>query len=828
VSTTAACGCCAGIEQRTPLSVLNRPGLSAIAYRTGVHADFLASMVAGLTDASRPGLAALRTRDPDDFAIALLDAWALAADTLTFYSERLAQESYLRTARERVSLQELGRLIGYRLRPGAAARTSLAFALQRPPAPPPAATSDPGSAPPVTPASVTLEPGLRVQSIPGPGEQPQTFETVEAIEARPEWSAIAPRQTAPQVFATDTGKAYLKGAALNLRPGDELLLAGSTWASELRWSARELQSVTPDAAAGRTLVTWDQDPSDWAVADLLAVQPYVFRKRLDVFGHNAPYWLGMSKTFRAEYGLGKHAHDHEWPGFVITGLTGTAVDLDGSHPDVLPGSWILLTLGQSRQLWRVGLVAEGSRAEFAVSGKVTVLSLKDGAGYDTFHGHVRSTKVLAVSEPLELADAPDQSPVAGGSLEVAGDVDLTGMKAGRRLIVVGTTVGGAGQVEEAALKADAAGQLLVLEQPLAGTYRRDGVLVFGNVALATHGETVHQILGSGSASSSFQRFDLAHGPLTYVESPADPSGVETTLSVRVNDASWTEAPTLFGAAPAGRAYAVRTDEAGATYVQFGDGVRGARLPSGVNNVRATYRTGIGAAGNVRAGGLAQLLDRPLGARGVSNPSAATGGVDPESETAARTSIPLGVRTLGRAVSLLDYEDYARAFTGVVKAKAATLTLRATRTVVVTVLFASGDRSGDLWASLRSHGDPEVQVLVLDGTIERFRLGLRFARDPAADAAVVRAGVRVAVQAAFGFDARDLVQPVHLSEIEAAVHTVPGVAGVEVGRLYRSDLGAGFHDRLLAQQPSVDAAGAALPAGLLVAEDDPFDWLEELK
>ena len=42
---------------------------------------------------------------------------------LAFYNERLAQESYLRTARERISLQELGRLIGYRLRPGVAAET---------------------------------------------------------------------------------------------------------------------------------------------------------------------------------------------------------------------------------------------------------------------------------------------------------------------------------------------------------------------------------------------------------------------------------------------------------------------------------------------------------------------------------------------------------------------------------------------------------------------------------------------------------------------------------------------------------------------------------
>ena len=68
-------------------------------------------------------LAALRTRDADDFTLGLIDAVACAADVLTFYQERLANESYLRTATERVSLQEMAKLIGYRLRPGVAAET---------------------------------------------------------------------------------------------------------------------------------------------------------------------------------------------------------------------------------------------------------------------------------------------------------------------------------------------------------------------------------------------------------------------------------------------------------------------------------------------------------------------------------------------------------------------------------------------------------------------------------------------------------------------------------------------------------------------------------
>jgi len=63
----------------------------------------------------------LKTRDPSDPAIALLDSWALVADVLSFYQERIANEGYLRTALERRSVLELARLIGYQLRPGVAA-----------------------------------------------------------------------------------------------------------------------------------------------------------------------------------------------------------------------------------------------------------------------------------------------------------------------------------------------------------------------------------------------------------------------------------------------------------------------------------------------------------------------------------------------------------------------------------------------------------------------------------------------------------------------------------------------------------------------------------
>src|SRR5262249_49676399 len=150
-----------------------------------------------------------------------------------------------------------------------------------------------------------------------------------------------------------------------------------------------------------------------------------------------------------------------------------------------------------------------------------------------------------------------------------------------------------------------------------------------NSAAATHGETVPaEILGSGDASIANQSFPLKKPPLTYV-SAATPSGAADTLTVRVDDVAWEEVPSLYGLGPDEAAYTLRTGDDGTTTVIFGDGKAGARLPTGTENVVATYRSGVGAAGEVAADSLTLLQSRPLGLRSVTNPLAASGAQDPE-------------------------------------------------------------------------------------------------------------------------------------------------------------------------------------------------------
>ena len=175
-------------------------------------ASWPASPAAFRRQLARPGGAgALTTRAPDDPSIALLDAWAAVLDVIAFYQERIANEGFLATATERRSVLELARTIGYELAPGVAAGTHLAFTVEP-------AVGAPGRA--------TVDPGVRVLSVPGQGERPQTFETVEGIEARATWNALRPRQRERQRPGPGATDLYLSGTTTLLGPGDPMLLAG--------------------------------------------------------------------------------------------------------------------------------------------------------------------------------------------------------------------------------------------------------------------------------------------------------------------------------------------------------------------------------------------------------------------------------------------------------------------------------------------------------------------------------------------------------------------------------------------------------------------------
>ncbi|RQO54777.1 putative baseplate assembly protein [Paucibacter sp. KBW04] len=858
------CGACSGLQLQTPQAHTNRQGLSDLRYRVGDYASVRASLLTQLSSSQFPALAALKSRDSDDFTLALLDAFACSADVLSFYQERIANESFLRTATERVSLQEMAKLIGYTLRPGVAAETWLAFALETPPAPPPNLPPEPGNFVTGVPQVLSLASGLKVQSLAGPGEQAQTFETVEPLaEARPEWNALRPwlsEPITPQRYATET---YIAGVRNNLKAGDALLLVGAEFASKPAsnaWDLRFLDEVELQAAQDRTRLRWLRGLGSIAPPSNPAAAPslYVLRRRSAVFGHNAPSWLAMPLSYRDNYpqGLVDGNRASEWPGFTLSPAgashSGGHVDLESLAPEISKGSFAVLAKGSVNyaaepappgsylELYRVQSTAEVSRAEFGLSGKLSRLHLQGDSYASEFQDRVRETSVFAHSEPLQLAPYPVDTVVSGARIPVL--LSAQGLLPGRRLLLRGQRVSDGITVSlQATLVAlhrlDAERCELEISPALAEPLQRDSLVVWANVVLASQGETVAEVLGSGQGHLSHQRFELKQTPLCYRAADQE-LGAAAQLSLQVGELLWQERPSLFDAGPNEPVFALSIDEQGRRFAQFGDGIHGARLPSGVNNIRARYRKGLGAAGNVRADTLTQLLSRPLGLKSVSNPLAAQGGNDAEAAETARQNMPLATRTLGRVVSVQDYEDFARAFSGIAKAQARVMQLGPRRLIALTLAAPGGAAIGpaspvwqNLQAALLRSGDPLVQVQLLSAQLSTFRLALRVKVEADRVPAQVLAAVEAELRTRYAFEARELGQPVQQSELIQRVQALPGVQAVDLRLLYGGSQPlaqtlASKQERLLAAAMRVQGQ-VLLAAELLTLTAGPLDELSEM-
>jgi hypothetical protein len=930
------CGCCGDVITGTPLSTENPPGRSALAYRVGTWAEFRASMVAALsrTDAAEPTLTALTTRASDDFAIALYDAFACTLDVLTFYSERAVSEYFVRTATERRSLLELALAIGYELGPGVAASTHLAFAMDDAPGAPAVATNPAGS---------------KVQSVPEPGQQPQTFETSAQIEARVAWNAMRPRQTIrhPIMDGAYIRTTFLvEGAMTGLRVNDGVIVLPE---HDDKPVFCLITSVTVQAARGRTEIAIQQVPTSMEVliqtnlsavlkpvsysaqaglankvtgaltggvattaaaapsassaaskasgaapaakaaapgagsakvsgvalnmaaavlkfgvgdylSNLLATRRpppgiMALRTRAAIFGHNAPSLTSLPNSLTGyEYVYMKQTdgtYEYAPQAGPYVGRTGATwaegtlksnhiqpdssrVYLDTTYPGIAADSYVVLrdTVKHHWAVHRVTAAGDQSVADFALTGKVTRLDLDNGSDFGDFT--IRGTTVYGQSDVLPLARLPITDDVHGATIEVEGGI--AGLFAGQTLIVRGEAAADRGitvaevavirDVQYPADPDDADYTVITLRDALARAYVRETVTIYGNVVPATHGETKHEVLGSGDASRAFQRFTLRQSPLTYT-SAATPSGIASTLQVFVNDIRWQEVASLYGHGPREQVYAVRRDDDGRATVLFGDGLAaGARLPTGRDNVREVLRTGIGVGGLAKADQISTLMSRPAGVRSATNPLPASGADAPETLEMARQTAPLHVRTLDRIVSLRDYEDFAQAFAGIGRALATWTWDGQRRGIMLTVagpLGADIADDGPIRASLLDAiaraGDPYIPVVVRSYGRQLFRLAADVTVAPDALPEQVEAAIRPMLEARYSFAARDFGQPVALSEVVGAIQAVRGVVGVNVRALYRS-FPAGdppeVHQRLVAALPRQGLrARETVPAELLM-------------
>ncbi|WP_233809226.1 putative baseplate assembly protein [Paraburkholderia sp. HP33-1] len=949
----SSCGCSAYPFDTadTLVTITNRPGLSAISYRIGTWSTFMEVMKGrlGYYYSQLPTLpdgpvgvpsAPPMTREPSDPAIALLDAWAMVADVLTFYQERIANEGYLRTATEQRSLQELARLVGYAPRPGVAASVTVAYSVQ-----------DLGSD-----GDVSVPAGSSLMSMPTAGEVPRVFETSTPLVTRASRTSLALRTTRAQQVTQDAPAVYINGTSTRLKANDPLLIVSgssqtfrrigsidvdvpnkritlalqpvaaaqsssaasstppatapvtaSTLAAVLTQSFSKAltrppalhpvsaaalpqslsQTMQPDTDTTRQMLvkfspalqgSLDTALRNTTIAPAPDVQVYAFNVQAAPFGSSAPKHAVIRRGDNARTDT---VTQIEWEFQVLPAVitdqsspdnasdqqpaweSPDVIYLDAAYDKIVPGSWMVVcgvddnSEPKAPVISQVKEVHSESRADYGISAKTSRIRLASPPWFDvkdpSFKTVIRGSVVYAQSEALDLADEPVTTPVSGSSIELADlhedmtpgqwlvvsgertDVPETTGVTGTELVMLGSakhsveTVGDAngtsqGGATQAASDASPAllpgGRMrttLTLAAPLAYTYRRDSLSVSGNVTTATHGETHTEILGSGDGRAAQRSFVLRRSPLTHVAAPT-PSGIASTLQVSVNGVGWQEVKSFRSAGPNDHVFVTDTLADGTTRVTFGNGTQGANLPSGIENVRATYRTGIGADANADAGQLSQLVTRPLGVMSVVNPIAASGGADPDSADDIRHNMALGLASLDRLVSVADFADFSRNFAGVAKASACRLAVGGSWLVHVTVA-AAGDAplvAGEgllvnLRSALAQFGDPHLPVRVAARDVLLLVISARVRVTQGSQWTDVEPLVRAALLDTFSFERRELGQSAALSEVLAAIQSVAGVDYADVGVFDRVS-----PDTLFADLERIAGAPSAVPRQLIEA------------
>ncbi|TGX52365.1 putative baseplate assembly protein [Sphingomonas gei] len=332
---------------------------------------------------------------------------------------------------------------------------------------------------------------------------------------------------------------------------------------------------------------------------------------------------------------------------------------------------------------------------------------------------------------------------------------------------------------------DAVHTFLRFANALSYCYGRGNVTLQANVVKATHGETQRETLGNGDAAGPRQRFALKRFPLTYTPAP-NATGLATSLEIFVDDIRWRPEPNLIATGANERAYTVRNDAGGKATVIFPDGRDGVRPPTGMQNIRAVYRAGIGRPGNLGAGRIDQLVVRPLGVKGVINPVAATGGADAEPRERTRKNAPVSTMALDRLVSIRDHADFARSFAGIALASAQVMASAGRRVVHLTVAAeddAPLDPYGELLENLRGAfrrlGDPDLPVVVSPRELKLLIVSAKVRIDEDRLWEPVAQAIRAKLLDLFGFEARELAQGAAPSVLVAAIQSVPGVAWVDL-------------------------------------------------
>jgi hypothetical protein len=774
------------------------PGLTRLLRRVGDFDAFFADVVAR-TEQTRPvagGPPLGRDWDVegDPRARTLARLWAYVAEGVAAYAELTAGEAYLPTAADWTDLRRLSALVGYRPRPRVAATGLVRF------------DTDKGTAPLVPAGTKVQAPGTETRDA-------QTYEVVADTQLRADWAAFTATPV-PLPMAEPDGREMRFLGDPDFKPGDRVLFVyeeGSTAFFSLDWgifwtgliglwgwlaptSTQKPRGVAVvggrTAELGTTVVSFDRDLKPLLPA---ATRPYAAYRVVARAGSARRLTkvvriptTGAAQAIAADYGVTLSAS-------YTSASTGSSIVLDAALDDVSVGQQVAVVNWASDLCDVVAVTAHhlvewdaapgtttrvsklsfaGSVGTLGGSGPVTayVLDRRQVAQHYTFPATVTGSPPRLRLYPAPVNDeAPPKVAVRVGD---AWDV----FDAAKSATQESPPPAGDGRPAPRGLIVD-------LDRTPAGSV--DRVPASGNLVAVRHGTTTNGVAGSGDGLRTDQEMTLAKAPVTYDTAPD--GSVVPSLLLRVAGVEQVERETLYGAGD-DDVFAVRLAEDGAVTVRFGRA-----LPSGRNNVTATYRVGGGTAGEVPSGAIDALAGSVRGVKGVEGVGPTTGGADQDDAGRLRALAPTRARAFGRVVSRGDLVDVSLAYSGVSHAAAwlgagppgcgcgaSGVHLAFLRTGTAGPRAPLAGEVTSLRDYLDARRDTDTPLCVCAGVATSVAVTATLAVDPRREtAAVVAAAQREVAATASPLVAveRALGQPLDRSDVLLVLHAATGVVGV---------------------------------------------------
>ena len=760
-SPSSVCPCQTFVH---PQPISNAPELSSISYRVGDFVSFREALllpVAGETELTnwRPGA-------QGDLAVQMVEWFAYLADILTFYNERIANQDYLLTANLPESVRGLIRILGYRPRPGIGATGTVAATMNG-----------------VTP--FTLPAGFPIQSKATPGNQPQIFELDTASLVQPPDVIAADPATDGALLGSDGSSVLVQGVVKGAKVGDEVVLMPSQWKGvdgsgnpDLSYAVAFVQSLAAEKdPRGNTNTRIVLNPQTPLPNSGLAAGYRLLRSNLSTVVWQYPAATGdVIQSNQVDLSsITRSIHVGDPVLFIL--------------PDTNPNSQLVSITSYGEAVWYANppgsdpTQAPGSPPDISIPIPHSRIGFQPPlTGISDSTSERVGTRVLFGWQDVGTLIATPATALTGTSLNLEAPIPAALLPISNQDVLVSD---GNGNGIEAQANADSSSSLGLSNIVGSPTSLVAPFGVLFNLLPVSRGKTVsNEILGSGDATiTAGQEFTLAKSPLTYLPGASASSGTDyhSTLQVWVDGVQWQEVPSFYGQAANARVFVTFEDDQNVTHVQFGDGVNGARLSSGVNNVVATYRYGSGAQ-SPAAGALTVILQPWPGLKSILNPVPAGGGADPDPPQKIQTLAPQSVLTFGRAISADDYETIAAQAPGVTRARAY-FTWDDVQQRNMVKIYVGDDQNAVDNANLALAGadDPNRPLSVTLANPVDITVSFTLVIDPSYVASNVVAAATTAITdpdaGLLGANAVQIGQSLYQSQVFAACLAVPGVIAV---------------------------------------------------